>query len=205
MNADKRRLKRIGLSVFIGVNRRLKMPFSDFFSSLLGLAVEDADVVEVAVFFGVVQPVTHYKFVGDLEADVVDVDGPQAAFGLVEQGGDADGVGLALVEQMHEVVESDACIHNVFDNQDVGAFERNVEVLGDLDFTGAGSALAISGDAHEIEGDVALEGAGQIGEEKAGSLKNANELQLARGIIAGNLRAKLADPRLDLLGGDQDS
>src|ERR1022692_3958094 len=34
MNADKRRLKRIGLSVFIGVNRRLKMPFSDFFSSL---------------------------------------------------------------------------------------------------------------------------------------------------------------------------
>ena len=35
MNADKRRLKRIGLSVFIGVNRRLKMPFSDFFSSLL--------------------------------------------------------------------------------------------------------------------------------------------------------------------------
>ena len=36
MNADKRRLKRIGLSVFFGVNRRLKMPFSDFFSSLLG-------------------------------------------------------------------------------------------------------------------------------------------------------------------------
>src|ERR1022692_4275598 len=35
MNADKRRLKRIGLSVFIGVNRRLKMPFSDFFSRLL--------------------------------------------------------------------------------------------------------------------------------------------------------------------------
>jgi hypothetical protein len=35
MNADKRKLKRIGLSVFIGVNRRLKMPFSDFFSSLL--------------------------------------------------------------------------------------------------------------------------------------------------------------------------
>jgi hypothetical protein len=33
MNADKRRLKRIGLSVFIGVNRRLKMPFSDFFSA----------------------------------------------------------------------------------------------------------------------------------------------------------------------------
>jgi hypothetical protein len=37
MNADKRRLKRIGLSVFIGANRRLKMPFSDFFSSLLGV------------------------------------------------------------------------------------------------------------------------------------------------------------------------
>src|ERR1017187_1808947 len=35
MNADKRRLKRIGLSMFIGVNRRLQMPFSDFFSSLL--------------------------------------------------------------------------------------------------------------------------------------------------------------------------
>jgi hypothetical protein len=46
MNADKRRLKRIGLSVFIGVNRRLKMPFSDFFSSLLGRGLGRAGLGE---------------------------------------------------------------------------------------------------------------------------------------------------------------
>src|ERR1039458_2720909 len=172
---------------------------------VLGGPVEHADVVEIAIFLGVVQTVTHYEFVGNLESHVVDVDGAQAAFGLVEQRGDADGVGLALIEQMHEVVESDARIDDVFDDQDVGPFQRNVEVLRDLDFPGAGSALPIGGDAHEIDGDVALHGAGQIGEEETGPLKNANELQLARGIIAGNLRAKLADPSLDLLGGDQDS
>jgi hypothetical protein len=36
MNTDKRGLKRIGLSVFISVDRRLNMPFRTFSSSLKG-------------------------------------------------------------------------------------------------------------------------------------------------------------------------
>jgi hypothetical protein len=35
MNADQRRFKRIGLSVFISVNLRLNIVFPDFFSILL--------------------------------------------------------------------------------------------------------------------------------------------------------------------------
>jgi hypothetical protein len=35
MNTDERRLKTIALSAFISVDRRLNLPFPDFFSSLL--------------------------------------------------------------------------------------------------------------------------------------------------------------------------
>jgi hypothetical protein len=39
MNADKRGLKRIGLSAFIGVDRRLKMLLPDFFINLFQSAL----------------------------------------------------------------------------------------------------------------------------------------------------------------------
>ena len=41
----------------------------------------------------------------------------------------------ALVQHVHQVVEGDAAIDNVLDDQHLGAFERNVQVLGDLHFT----------------------------------------------------------------------
>jgi hypothetical protein len=84
---------------------------------------EDADVAEVAVMLSMIEAVTHYEFVGNAEADVGDVDGALAAVGLVEQGGDTDGARLALFQQMDEVGESNAAIHDVFNDEKVGAFD----------------------------------------------------------------------------------
>jgi hypothetical protein len=39
MNTDERRLKTIALSAFISVDRRLNLPFPDFFSSLFQAAL----------------------------------------------------------------------------------------------------------------------------------------------------------------------
>src|SRR5450759_4580078 len=78
--------------------------------------VQDADVVEVAISLGVVESVTHHELVGDFEADIAHVHGPQAALGLVHEGGDADGVRLALIQHVHQIVEGYAAIHDVFDN-----------------------------------------------------------------------------------------
>jgi hypothetical protein len=41
MNTDERRLKTIALSAFISVDRRLNLPFPDFFSSLFQAALSD--------------------------------------------------------------------------------------------------------------------------------------------------------------------
>ena len=59
--------------------------------------VEDADIVEIAVLLGVVEAVAYDELVGNLEADITDVHGAQAALGLVHEGGDADGVRPALI------------------------------------------------------------------------------------------------------------
>ena len=50
----------------------------------------EADVGNVAVDLGVVHSVANDELVGDLEADVVGFDGHQAAFRLVEAGGDLE-------------------------------------------------------------------------------------------------------------------
>src|ERR1035441_10888451 len=63
--------------------------------------LEDADVVEIAISLGVVQTVAHHELVGDFEPHVADVHGPQAALGLIQEGGDAYGVGLALIQHVH--------------------------------------------------------------------------------------------------------
>src|ERR1035437_3056906 len=151
--------------------------------------VEDADVVEVAVSLGVVESVTHHELVGDFEADVAHVHWPQAALGLIHQGRDADGMRLALIQHVHQIVQGYPAIHDVFDNQHVGALKRNVEVLGDLDFAGTGFAFTVGGDAHEINLDIASHGAGQVRHEENRAFENANHVQIPGGVIRRDLYA----------------
>ena len=57
------------------------------------LRLQNADIGQVAVFFGVVQAVAHDEGVGHGEADIVGVDGLDAALRLVQQGAQLDGGG----------------------------------------------------------------------------------------------------------------
>ena len=49
---------------------------------------EEADVVDIAVALGEVHAVADDELVGDFEANVVGLDGDEAAIGFVETGGD---------------------------------------------------------------------------------------------------------------------
>jgi hypothetical protein len=101
----------------------------------------EADVGQVAVALGVVHAVADDEEVGDGEADVVGLDVLDAARGLVEQGGDAQGFGVVLKEELAQVGEGEAGVENVFDDEDVFALDGLVEVLDELD--GAGGALPL--------------------------------------------------------------
>jgi hypothetical protein len=96
----------------------------------------EADVGEVAVALGVVHAVADDEEVGDGEANVVGLDFFDAAGGLVEQRGDAQGLGVVLKEELAQVSEGEAGVENVFDDQDVLAFDGLVEILDELDGAG---------------------------------------------------------------------
>src|SRR5262249_44813465 len=135
-------------------------------------------------------------------SDVADRDGAHPAFRLVQKSGNTERLGAALLEDMHQVVQGHATIDDILHDDNVGAFEGNVEVFGDLDFARGAFTFAVSRDADEIDEDIALHGAGQIGEKKAGALQDADEVQIAGRIVPGNLFAHLRDARADFRSWD---
>ena len=83
------------------------------------LGAQDAHEAQVAVALAVVEPVADDELVGDLEAHVVHRDVDQPPRGLVEQRADPER-GRALAAQVaDEVVERQAGVDDVLDEQDV--------------------------------------------------------------------------------------
>ncbi len=126
-----------------------------------------------------------------------------AAVGLIEQRGDADRARLALLQEVDQVGQGDAAIHDIFDDQQIGALDGEIEILGDLDFARAGLAFAVAGDAHEIDESVDVQGAGQVGHEEACALENADQVQVAGGIVAIDLGAHFAHAGLNPFFGEE--
>ena len=64
------------------------------------MAVQNKNVAQIAIAFGVIQTVAHHEFVRNAKADAGYVDGPLASVGLIQQSGDANEAGLALLQEM---------------------------------------------------------------------------------------------------------
>ena len=94
------------------------------------------------------------NWLGILKAYVVGLDGDEAAFGLVEAGGYLEGRGLVLEHQAAEIAEREAGVEDVFDDDDVLAFDGVVDVLDELDGAGGDAGAAVAGDGDEVEGVV---------------------------------------------------
>ena len=116
-----------------------------------------------------------------------------AARGLVEQGGDAQGFGLVLQKYLAQVGEGQAGVEDVFDDEDILAFDGFVEVLDELDGAGGALSFAVAGDGDEVEGGVDLDRAGEVGEEDCGAFQHAYHHEFLVVQVAGNLRAHLRD------------
>src|SRR3712207_5061413 len=79
---------------------------SDLFSGFgEDLGLEDADVGEVAVGAGEVEPVSYHELVGHLEAEVVHVELHPSPGGLGEERADLQGGGLARKQGAPQVGE----------------------------------------------------------------------------------------------------
>ena len=163
------------------------------------MRLENADVRQIAVLFRVIQTVADDEGVRHGEADVLRLHIGAAARGLIEQRCDADGARLAVLEIFREIAERDAGVENVFDDDDITVFNVLAEILVDLHRARGGGAVAVGRNGHKVHAAVDRHFAEQVRHENEAALQNADEQRLFPGVIAGDLRAQLADARMDLL------
>src|SRR5690349_11577502 len=80
-----------------------------------------ADISKVAVTLGIVESVSHNKFVGDGEADIIPFDFLDATRRFVEQRSDFKGFRLMVEQQPAKISERKAGIENVLDQDNVAS------------------------------------------------------------------------------------
>src|SRR6188508_1963126 len=110
------------------ISRRYRRPPLSIGSALRRRAAVDrwlqhADVGQIAVALVVVEAVADDEPVRDREADVVDGDLGQPSRGLVEQAADPDRGRVALPEVAQEVVERQAGVDDVLDEDHVASLD----------------------------------------------------------------------------------
>jgi hypothetical protein len=155
-----------------------------------GFFGEEADVVDVAVSLGVVHAVADDELVGNFEANVVGLDGDQAAIGFVEAGGDLQRCRFVLEHESAEITEGESGVEDVFDDDDVLALDGVVDVFDELDGAGGDTGAAVTGDGDEVEGGVDSDGACEIGEEDGCAFEDADENDGLAGVVGGDLMTK---------------
>ena len=109
-----------------------------------------------------------------------------------------------LEHEAAEVAEGEAGVEDVFDEDDVLAFDGVVDVLDKLDGTGGDAGAAVTGDGDEVEGIVDPDGASEVGEEDGGPFEDPDEDDGLAFVVGGDLCSDLAGAVGDLLFGDED-
>src|SRR6185436_7292612 len=109
------------------------------------MLADDADVREIAVLLGVIESVAHDEVVLDREADVFHRHLNPAPRRLAQQTRRPQRLGVAHAEDVVQVVQRQAGVDDVFDDNDVASVERQIEVFRQLDLTGRRGALGIGG------------------------------------------------------------
>jgi hypothetical protein len=160
-----------------------------------------ANIGQVAVALGVVHSVPNNEEIGNGKAYVVCLNLLQAARRLVEQRGDAQGFGMLLKEKFAQVGEGEAGIENIFDQQNILALDRSIEVLDELDRAGGSLPFAIAGGSNKVEGGIGLNGSGEIGKKEGRALEHSDHHQLFTVHVSGNLSAHFGHTLGDLLAG----
>src|SRR6185312_7048261 len=159
----------------------------------------DADVFDAAIALGVIHAVADHEAVGNLETDVVGLDGDEAALVLVQAGCDLQRRRLVLQHQVAEVVERKPGVEDVFDDDDVPAFDGVVDVFDELDGAWRNARTAVAGNGDEVEGVVDLNSAGEIREKDRRSLEDTDENNGLARVLFRNLFSECFHSFCDLV------
>jgi hypothetical protein len=170
-------------------------------------SAKDVEVRKVSEPFLEIEPVPDEELVRDREPDVADGEVfDQAAIRTVEEGHRREGARRPERQGLDQVVERQARVDHVLDDQNVAARDLGVEVLQEPDagMSAGVGACGVAGELHEVEGMVDRQSPGEIGEEDDAGLERRNQQRLEPRVVAGDLPPELVDTRLQLLAPEVD-
>ncbi len=164
-------------------------------------------VRQIAVALLEVEPVADEQLVGHREADVANRHVlHEAAIGTVEECHRGERGGVAERERLAEVVERQARVDDVLDDQDVAARDFRVQILQQSDagmptLVGAGR---VARKLDEVDLMVDPERPRQVGDEDDARFERCDEQRLAAFVVTGDLAPELADACPQLLAREVD-
>src|SRR5439155_16085070 len=168
------------------------------------LFAKGCDVGQIPILSVVVESVPYDELVRDREPDVVHRDVDFTSPRLVQQADGAQHSGPARAQPFLEVGDRAAGVHDVFDDQHVLAANRNVHVPQDPQLGWTGCVRPVAGDRREIEGDLALHVADEIGRKHERAVQDDDDRQRARK-VGLYLDGELSDTATNLLLGNNPS
>lgn len=121
---------------------------------------EETDIFNSAIALGIVHAVADDELVGDFESDIVGFDRNEAPFRFVETGGDFERGWFVLEHQAAKIAEGEASIENIFDEDDMFAFDRVIDVFDELYRSGRDARAAVTRYGYKVEGIVDVDRAG---------------------------------------------
>jgi hypothetical protein len=160
------------------------------------------NVRQVPVALRDVEAVTDEELVRDREADVANREIlDEAAVRPVEQCDDGERGRLAEPERLAQVVQRQARVDHVLDDQDVAVRDLRVQVLQEPDPRVAArvGVGAVARKLDEIDPVRNRDRTRQIGEEDGARLQRGDEQWLTPVVVTGDLAAELGDARGQLL------
>src|SRR5438876_2243276 len=89
---------------------------------------QHANIRQIAILLGIIKPIADHELVWDGESQIIRFDGQLAPGRFVEQGGDAESLGLVRHQHTFEVGDCQAGIENVLHQQNISSRHLLIDI-----------------------------------------------------------------------------
>src|SRR6185437_168991 len=148
---------------------------------------ENADVRQIPVAFGEVQPVANHELIRNLKAHVISLDGSCTARGFIQQRSDLKRPWLMRAKVFAQESQRQAGIKNVFHQDYIYIAQRSGYVFDQLHFTGSFLLGAVAAHSNEVKRGVQLNLPCQVAQKKTRAFQHANQHHRFAGKIPADL------------------
>jgi hypothetical protein len=150
-----------------------------------------------------INPISYDEHVIDIFSKIVGLDLNFSPSLLIEKGTDFYGAGVQEREPILQKPDRSATVDDIFDDENILAFDGNLDIFGDLNLSRGLHSGPITGNPNKIYFEGNFEMADQIGEEYKGALKDADQHEFVIAVIFRDLLRETLDDGTDLFPGEQ--